>query len=249
MKSKLLKATLLTLTAIVLVVATVFTTIAYLTSSAAVTNTFTVGNVGIHMYESRVDTNGQAIGDDSNINGDMKDANGNNYHLVPGKTYVKDPTIYIQAGSDDSYLFVKIRNTIRTIEAGYVNPAVNNVTPTIRKQMEANGWVFLKETPTGTVYYYAKMNSAGVYEKDESGNPLPKHVGGTSNVLKVDVFQQFTIDSNADISLYGGAKVNITAFAIQVAGFEDNAQKAWETIESIYPYEGGSGVNPSEPTT
>ena len=47
MKKKLITATLLTLTAIVLVVATVFTTIAYLTSSSAVTNTFTVGKVNL----------------------------------------------------------------------------------------------------------------------------------------------------------------------------------------------------------
>ena len=58
MKKKLLTAMILTLAAVALVVATVFTTIAYLTASSAVSNTFTVGNVAITMFETKVDENG-----------------------------------------------------------------------------------------------------------------------------------------------------------------------------------------------
>ena len=55
MKKKLITAALLTVAAITLVVATVFTTLAFLADSSAVSNTFTVGNVGIDMKESPVD--------------------------------------------------------------------------------------------------------------------------------------------------------------------------------------------------
>ena len=50
------KAMLMTLCAIILVVATVFGTMAYLTSTDEVNNTFTVGNVKITLDEAKVDT-------------------------------------------------------------------------------------------------------------------------------------------------------------------------------------------------
>ena len=241
MKKKIITAVVLALAAIALIVATVFTTIAYLTSSSAVTNTFTVGNVGIHLYESNIDANGKAIADDPNINGNMKDSNGNNYHLMSGKTYDKDPTIYITSSSDASYVFVKVRNTIKEIEAGHFvhNSTQSNVTdntdkPTIEEQLEENGWYKHVDTATGTVYVYATKNGENI---------IPKAIGGTTGIYEVNVFQEFSIDNHADVSLYGGAKVNITAFAIQTSGFEDNATAAWNAIVETYPYESGSVSN------
>ncbi|MBQ8742445.1 MAG: hypothetical protein IJZ03_03675 [Clostridia bacterium] len=244
MKKKLLTAAILTVAAIALVVVTVLTTIAYLTSSSAVSNTFTVGNVGIKMYESNVDDNGKKIAD-TDLHGTMKDSDGNNYHLMPGKTYDKDPTIYVDASSDSSYLFVKVRNNISSIEYGNFVHADNTVSaqdstkPTIEKQMIANGWVKYLETATGTVYLYT----------DGNGKALP--VGGTNTDMEIDVFSTFSIDEHADISLYGGAKVTLTAFAIQTAGFVDNTETAadeavdaaWAAIVETYPYEGGAAVN------
>ncbi len=244
MKKKLLTAAILTVAAIALVVATVLTTIAYLTASAAVSNTFTVGNVMIQMYESKVDSDGNAITDDPNVNGAMKDSDGNNYHLLPGKTYVKDPTIYVDAGSDASYLFVKIRNNISSIELGnYIHtgatqPIADPNRPTIAAQMTANGWVLLGTTSTGDVYVFS-----------DTTTKKAKAVGGTGAMQTVPVFEEFTVDEHADVSLYGGAKVTLTAFAIQTAGFVDNTETtdkdeavlaAWAAIVETYPYESGA---------
>ena len=240
MKKKLLTAAVLTIAAIALVVATVFTTVAYLTSSSAVTNTFTVGNVGIELYESPVDTDGKK---DPAVTG-KKTSNGNNYHLLPGKTYDKDPTVYINSGSDTSYLFVKVRNTIVDIEQGnFVHTGgvtnVNDEKPTIHRQMLSLGWVLLGPTSTGDVYVYAPQHKTNA---DSWGSP----VGGTTNIDQVDVFHTFTVDEHADVSLYGGAKVNITAFAIQTAGFAGDVGSktavtaAWNAIVETYPYESGA---------
>ena len=95
------KVLLLALCAILLVAGSVMGTLAYLTSTAEVTNTFTAGNVAITMVESEVDEYGQ------NPNGTT---NGNEYKLVPGHTYTKDPTITVGSGSEDCYIFVKIEN-------------------------------------------------------------------------------------------------------------------------------------------
>jgi predicted ribosomally synthesized peptide with SipW-like signal peptide len=119
MNKKLSQILILAVAAIALVVTSVLGTMAFLTSSAAVANTFTVGEVFIHMYESAVKDNGEI---DSNVpyKNDMKPSAGNVYNLMPGHSYVKDPTIYVDAKSQSSYLFLKVRNDIRSIEEGII---------------------------------------------------------------------------------------------------------------------------------
>ncbi|MBR6675742.1 MAG: hypothetical protein IKL24_00225 [Clostridia bacterium] len=223
MKKKLLTAALLTVTALTLVVATVFVTIAYMTSSTAVSNTFTVGDVKIEMFESkvnsdgvRVDAGGNPLAEGADI---VKDADGNSYHLKPGKSYIKDPTIYINSTSDDCYLFIKTRNQIAEIEDG------NNVPDgadkdadalTMREQLLANGWVLLYETDGGEVIYCYK--GSGALTSDIIATPVA--VDKTpGNKTAIDLFENFTVDVDADVSRSGGAKVTITAFAIQNDGF------------------------------
>ena len=76
--------------AVLLVVSTVFATLAYFTDAAEVTNTFTVGKVDIDLNESDVDNDG--------------DTKENAYHLIPGMSYVKDPTVTVEADREVSYI-------------------------------------------------------------------------------------------------------------------------------------------------
>ena len=69
------------LIAVLLVLSGVLGTLAFLASSTAVSNTFTVGQVGIQMFESRTDKNGV------DLDGAEKPTDGNSYELVPGKNY------------------------------------------------------------------------------------------------------------------------------------------------------------------
>ena len=62
--NNLTKALLLMLGAVALVCVSVFSTIAYLSESAAVSNTFTVGNIAITLTEAPVDANGKATAGD-----------------------------------------------------------------------------------------------------------------------------------------------------------------------------------------
>lgn len=96
MNKKLTKALLLTACALVLVCATIMGTVAYLTSTAEVTNTFTYGNVAITMSETPITDK-----------------------LVPGKTYTKDTTIHVGDGSEDCYLFAKVES-VDTITYNFV---------------------------------------------------------------------------------------------------------------------------------
>ena len=75
-------------------------TLAWLTDATTpIVNTFTVGNVGIGLTETTED-----------------------YKMIPGKTLAKDPMVTVEAGSEACYLFVKVEETMPTVE----NPAGGN---------------------------------------------------------------------------------------------------------------------------
>lgn len=56
---------------------------------------------------------------------------GNDYKLVPGKTYVKNPTAYIKEGSEPAYVYAEVVNGLKNLEQE----------TTIANQMKALGWI------------------------------------------------------------------------------------------------------------
>ena len=120
------KSLILAACAIMLVCATIAGTLAYLTSTDTVTNTFTVGNVSITLDEAKVDGNGEAVTPEQRVDA-------NTYKLLPGKEYDKDPTIHVSGTSEDCYVFVKVENGLSVIEGG----------TTIAQQMNTNGWTVI----------------------------------------------------------------------------------------------------------
>lgn len=131
------------LCAAALVVASVLGTMAYLTSQTeTVTNTFTVGNVAITLDEAKVDQYGTAVTPAERVKE-------NGYKLIPGHTYIKDPTVHVTAGSEDSWLFVKVVDEIADIEAD----------TTVAAQMAANGWTAV-EGATNVYAYKATVTAS-----------------------------------------------------------------------------------------
>ena len=115
------KALMLVLCAVLLVTASVLGTMAYLTSRDEVVNTFTVGKVAITLDEAKVDPDGTAVTPAERVKQ-------NAYHLLPGHGYTKDPTVHVQANSEDSFIFVKVENGIAKYEGS----------PTIAAQIGGN---------------------------------------------------------------------------------------------------------------
>lgn len=95
------KALLLTLCAVLLVAASVLGTMAYLTSTAKVENTFTIGKVEIKLDEAKVNADGIPVEGAARVQA-------NSYKLMPGTTYTKDPTVTVKAGSEESYVRMKV---------------------------------------------------------------------------------------------------------------------------------------------
>ena len=137
---KLRKAILTLCSALLLVSLSIGATLAYLTStSEVVTNTFTAGNVTITLDEAKVDEYGVSDANAARVTG-------NEYKLIPGRTYTKDPTVHVAAGSEDCWLFVKVENGLGEDE------------DTIVTQMNTNGWTLVADETN--VYAYKETVSA-----------------------------------------------------------------------------------------
>ena len=169
--------------ALLLVAAGVFGTLAYLTGTDTVNNTFTVGNVKITLDEAKVNTDGTPV-----VGADRVKTN--EYHLLPGHTYTKDPTVTVKTGSDASYVRMKVTfNNAKAIIALCTDPefaedgptGVENAYPLIRmvnfveanaakwdgiipdnmmdtEEMLANAKYFVYDKATDTLTYYFYYN-------------------------------------------------------------------------------------------
>lgn len=143
-QKKIRSLTLLMCSAVLLVCVGIGATFAYLVSVDSVTNSFTVGNVSITLDEAKVNTDGTTIANEKRVQA-------NKYHLIPGRSYTKDPTVHVSSGSEDCWVFVKLENGISAIE--------KSGSTTIAKQMETNGWTVVEgETK---VYAYRSIVQAG----------------------------------------------------------------------------------------
>lgn len=143
MRTKI-KALALALCAVLLVVSTVFVTMAFLTDRDSVKNTFTFGKVGISLDEAKVNANGEIIAGENreSTDGRVKE---NEYHLIPGHNYVKDPTIHVDDGSENCLLFVKLENGLEDIIAS----------KTIEEQMQGYGWTLIDSA--NNIWAYNKV--------------------------------------------------------------------------------------------
>lgn len=79
-------------------------TLAYMTSTTgAVVNTFTVGNVKLALWENEVNEDGQIIKGDNE-----KWVDNNDYHMVPNQIVDKNPFVVVEKGSEDSIVFINL---------------------------------------------------------------------------------------------------------------------------------------------
>lgn len=132
---KLTKGLILVLCAAVLVAGSIMGTLAWLTDTKEISNTFTVGKVQIVLKEN------------NNVNG----VNGK---LIPGTKVDMNAKVTVNAGSEECYLFVKVVNNVATVEPSATDIANPDELKSIVQQMTLNGWVRLAEG--SNVFYYCK---------------------------------------------------------------------------------------------
>lgn len=229
MKKTVKKVLALSSGAVLLVAASVMGTMAYLTDNVSVANTFTVGKVDISLDEAWTNEYGKPLNENNEIVTSIDSAkrvSANEYKLIPGMTYTKDPTIHVDEDSEECYLFVKVENGISGIEKGG-----NTATTSIASQLTTNHW----HSVPGAQNYYYYSTGAGQTPEPTKVNPE------TDNVNKV-VFSSFIVDETATaetLAEYKDKTVKVTAYAIQAAGMtEENGDPL--TIQAIWKYATGN---------
>jgi predicted ribosomally synthesized peptide with SipW-like signal peptide len=243
------KALLMSLCAVLLVAASVLGTMAYLTDSKDVKNTFTVGNVAIKLDEAKVDENGtQVVDKDGNPVARVTE---NKYKLLPGHTYVKDPTVTVLTPSVASYVRMKVtfNNASELIkictDPEYADDVtgVENAFPLIRmvnfvkanaakwdgiipdnmvdtEDMLANSKYFVKGTDNTLTYYFYYNGTVAARD---------------GNVVLPTLFDSIKVPTwvtGDQLAKLNDFQINVVAEAIQADGFVDangdpSADAAW----------------------
>ena len=206
------KALLLTLCAVLLVAATIFGTMAYLTSTDTVTNTFTVGKVNIKLDEAQANPDGTLVEGAERVKA-------NSYKLLPGHTYRKDPMVTVLSGSEFSYVKMTVTFSKANELDAIFAPDGANLT-SIFNGYDAANWI-------------AKGNTKGAdntrtYEfwyKEAVAAP-------TADVALDALFDSITVPgeiTNEQLATIERMTITVNAYAIQADGFAD-ADAAWEAF-------------------
>ena len=187
-------------------------TMAYLTDTATTVNTFTMGQVELKLDEAVVDTNGNPTGG--------RTENGNQYHLVPGQTYTKDPTVTVLGDSEESYVRMLLTlNCCKELDAIFAPGGA--VLTEIFNGYDASNWIYETETrdsEANTITYEFRYKEP----VDPSG----------SDVVLDALFDSITVPQNisgAQLASIADFKITVEAHAIQAVGFAD-ADEAWEAF-------------------
>ncbi len=206
---KTTKAVALFSSAVLLVTGSVLGTLAYLTDTESAVNTFTVGKVNIKV-------------DETNIEDPSADRVTNNeYKLVPGAEYTKDPTMTVLADSEAAY----VRMILTVTNADEFKELAGKDILSYLGGMDGAKWLLtgepVEDTANDTVSYeyrYSETVSAG-----------------TEDVELTPLFTTLTIpetfEGGADLETFAETfKIEVTGHAIQAAGF-DTANAAWAAFD------------------
>ena len=199
-------------------------TLAYLTSTAKVENTFTVGSVKITLDEAKVTTDGKPV------EGAARVAE-NSYKLMPGHTYTKDPTIHVDAASEDCFIRAKVTLTNAkewiAIATKYADSKVENI---IKGTNDDIWWVSqpVVDEKANTVTY------TFIYKNESNTDELGKRIWTSADSKDLVLFNEIAIPgglTSDELKGIGKSKITVVAEAIQSDGFETEAA-AWAAFDA-----------------
>ena len=207
-KSKIL---LLMLCAVALVAASVLGTLAYLTSTDEVKNTFTVGKVQIKLDEAKANADGSLVPDADRVKA-------NSYKLLPGHTYNKDPMVTVLEGSERSYIKMTVTFSKAAELDEIFKPNGADMT-SIFNGYNSTNWIAKGNTEDNA-------NNTRTYEfwyKEAVAAP-------DGDVALDALFDSITVPgtiTNDQLKTIEDMTITINAYAIQADGF-GSADEAWE---------------------
>ena len=210
---KKFKALLVVACALLLVAASVFGTMAYLTSTDTVTNTFTVGKVAIKLDEAKVDADGKPVANAERVKE-------NSYKLLPGHTYNKDPMVTVLSGSESSYVKMTVTFSKASALDAIFAPTGAELT-SIFNGYDAANWIYKGNTKDAA----ADTRTYEFWYKETVG-------ASTADVALDALFDSITVPgtiTGEQLATIADMTITVNAYAIQADGFAD-ADAAWKAF-------------------
>lgn len=205
------KPLILSVCAALLVAGSVLGTLAYLTSQDAVVNTFTVGQVDITLDETKVTPDGKPVDGADRVKE-------NSYHLVPGQTYIKDPTLTVVKNSEEAYVRMLVTvNCLKELD-GIFDTIDADIVTIFNGHNPAN-WIYKTETRD------ADKNTI-TYEFRYKETVKPENDG---DLVLDALFDSITVPeamTGTQLAAIANLTIRVEAHGIQAAGFAD-ADEAW----------------------
>lgn len=207
------QALLFSVCAVLLIAASVFGTVAYLTAEKQVVNTFTVGAVDIKLDEAKTDESGSAVAG-------AKRVTANSYKLLPGHTYTKDPTVTVLQGSESAYIKMTVTFT-KSAELDAVFAPDGADMTSIFGGYDETTWIYKgntedaeENTRTYEFWYKETVDASGAERKLAS------------------LFDTITVPGSVtgeQLQTIADMTITVNAYAIQADGFA-TADAAWEAF-------------------
>lgn len=226
------KILLCCLCVVAIVTASVLGTLAYLTDTSTAVNTFTVGKVDITVDEEKVNPDGTPTEEED------ERVQENKYHMIPGRTYVKDPTMTVKAGSEESY--VRMLVTITCYDALQEIYDGGFLPQNFVEDWDNEIWISTK------VVDESEDGTSATYEFRYHKTVTP---GAEEDLVLEPLFKTFTVPNTfnaTDLEAIQDLTITVVGHAIQTAGFADNAETgataedaAWAAFDAQMAAENG----------
>ncbi|MBR3786556.1 MAG: SipW-dependent-type signal peptide-containing protein [Firmicutes bacterium] len=209
--------------------ASIMATLAFLTDEEEALNVFTTGKVDIGLTEAVVNTEGEPLKDGAPV-ADVRDADrtkkGNAYHLIPGLTYVKDPTITVEPDSEEAFVRVLVSfNCMRELDEIFKPDGADLLK--IFNGYDSQTWKYVdaeRDDAENTIIYEFRYKEKVKNEGREA--------------VKLDpLFGSFTVPETMtgdQLASIKDLKIRIKGQAIQTAVM-DTEEDAWAAFEQQYP--------------
>ena len=213
---KLKKILTLACCAVLLVCISVGATVAYLTSTDEVVNTFSVGNVQIKLDEAKANTDGTLVEGAERVKA-------NSYKLMPGHTYNKDPMVTVLKDSESSYVKMTVTfSKAAELDAIFKDAGGANMI-SIFNGYDSTNWISKGDTKDTQ----ANTRTYEFWYKETVSAP-------TADVALDALFDSITVPgniTNAQLDTIKGMTITVNAYAIQADGF-NSPELAWAAYKA-----------------
>lgn len=199
-------------------------TFAYFTDQDAATNTFTVGKVDIKLDEAKANPDGTLVADADRVQS-------NEYKLIPGHTYAKDPMVTVLEGSEAAYVRMLVTvNFSSQLDAIFAPTGANLID--MFKGYDGTNWIYKGNKEDVTVntrtYEFWYKETVPAPNADVALDALFDKIVVPGSITKEQLATLVTKDNDSKIT--DQLKITVVAHAIQADGF-DTADKAWATFD------------------